>query len=308
MFSPSLFFFFNEPRFFFSSCPFFCPPDHRLHDAARHWLFVWTAQSVLTRRRRKPTGLHLSLWYVFVQSVDWHLTPSHQVRNRSPSPESKRCCFPSKLKTDLWFAVLTSSLMWKLSRCSWLHRSLKLLCLSFSLLWVFFPLGFFCTKDFTEILRWHFCLKSHKFEAKSRCCPVFQVFPPALNDLPPPMLDLFDLDETFSSEKVRLAQLTNKCKFRIANGASKHALQPSRYHLMDAYVRTYMSRAVRFHIKLTFICYLSRIRLMMCDKLMWEAWWLFSQQFSSHPVSHIGWSGVPLYVGLHSSFSSCITY
>lgn len=27
------------------------------------------------------------------------------------------------------------------------------------------------------------------------------------------MLDLFDLDESFSSEKVRLAQLTNKCKF-----------------------------------------------------------------------------------------------
>uniref|UniRef100_A0A8C5GMM4 ABC-type uncharacterized transport system domain-containing protein n=1 Tax=Gouania willdenowi TaxID=441366 RepID=A0A8C5GMM4_GOUWI len=37
------------------------------------------------------------------------------------------------------------------------------------------------------------------------------VFPPALNDLPPPMLDLFDLDETFSSEKVRLAQLAYKC-------------------------------------------------------------------------------------------------
>ncbi|CAJ1051803.1 LOW QUALITY PROTEIN: intraflagellar transport protein 52 homolog [Xyrichtys novacula] len=37
------------------------------------------------------------------------------------------------------------------------------------------------------------------------------VFPPTLSDLPPPMLDLFDLDETFSSEKVRLAQLTNKC-------------------------------------------------------------------------------------------------
>ncbi|XP_068171866.1 intraflagellar transport protein 52 homolog [Antennarius striatus] len=37
------------------------------------------------------------------------------------------------------------------------------------------------------------------------------VFPPALSDLPPPMLDLFDLDETFSSEEVRLAQLTNKC-------------------------------------------------------------------------------------------------
>lgn len=37
------------------------------------------------------------------------------------------------------------------------------------------------------------------------------VFPPSLSDLPPPMLDLFDLDESFSSEKVRLAQLTNKC-------------------------------------------------------------------------------------------------
>ncbi|XP_033823092.1 intraflagellar transport protein 52 homolog [Periophthalmus magnuspinnatus] len=37
------------------------------------------------------------------------------------------------------------------------------------------------------------------------------VFPPSTSDLPPPMLDLFDLDESFSSEKVRLAQLTNKC-------------------------------------------------------------------------------------------------
>lgn len=45
-----------------------------------------------------------------------------------------------------------------------------------------------------------------------------KVFPPALSELPPPMLDLFDLDETFSSEKVRLAQLTNKCKeIRIPN-------------------------------------------------------------------------------------------
>lgn len=40
-----------------------------------------------------------------------------------------------------------------------------------------------------------------------------QVFQPAFRDLPPPMLDLFDLDETFSSEKVRLAQLSNKCEF-----------------------------------------------------------------------------------------------
>ncbi|XP_056461624.1 intraflagellar transport protein 52 homolog [Gadus chalcogrammus] len=37
------------------------------------------------------------------------------------------------------------------------------------------------------------------------------VFPPAFRDLPPPMLDLFDLDEAFSSEMVRLSQLSNKC-------------------------------------------------------------------------------------------------
>ncbi|OUM67069.1 hypothetical protein PIROE2DRAFT_40308, partial [Piromyces sp. E2] len=37
------------------------------------------------------------------------------------------------------------------------------------------------------------------------------VFAPVLKDLPPPALDLFDLDENFASERVRLAQLTNKC-------------------------------------------------------------------------------------------------
>ncbi|KAJ8313480.1 hypothetical protein KUTeg_008967 [Tegillarca granosa] len=37
------------------------------------------------------------------------------------------------------------------------------------------------------------------------------VFPPQFRELPAPNLDLFDLDEQFSSEKVRLAQQTNKC-------------------------------------------------------------------------------------------------
>lgn len=37
------------------------------------------------------------------------------------------------------------------------------------------------------------------------------VFPPQFKELPAPGLDLFDLDEQFSSERVRLAQLTNKC-------------------------------------------------------------------------------------------------
>jgi intraflagellar transport protein 52 len=37
------------------------------------------------------------------------------------------------------------------------------------------------------------------------------VFPPCLREPPPPKLDLWDLDEQFASERVRLAQLTNKC-------------------------------------------------------------------------------------------------
>eukprot|EP00913_Durusdinium_trenchii_P033272 g31148.t1 len=37
------------------------------------------------------------------------------------------------------------------------------------------------------------------------------VFPPCLREPLAPNLDLFDLDEQFASERVRLAQLTNKC-------------------------------------------------------------------------------------------------
>jgi intraflagellar transport protein 52 len=37
------------------------------------------------------------------------------------------------------------------------------------------------------------------------------VWMPCLREQPPPALDLFDLDEDFASEKLRLAQLTNKC-------------------------------------------------------------------------------------------------
>lgn len=37
------------------------------------------------------------------------------------------------------------------------------------------------------------------------------VFPPSFREPGPPALDLFDLDDSFSSERVRLAQLTNKC-------------------------------------------------------------------------------------------------
>jgi intraflagellar transport protein 52 len=37
------------------------------------------------------------------------------------------------------------------------------------------------------------------------------LFPPSLKELPPPGLELFDLDEQFASEKIKMAQLTNKC-------------------------------------------------------------------------------------------------
>jgi len=37
------------------------------------------------------------------------------------------------------------------------------------------------------------------------------VFMPVMRELPAPPLELYDLDEHFSNEKIRLAQLTNKC-------------------------------------------------------------------------------------------------
>ncbi|XP_059618469.1 intraflagellar transport protein 52 homolog [Phlebotomus argentipes] len=37
------------------------------------------------------------------------------------------------------------------------------------------------------------------------------IFPPVFTDVPSPALELFDLDEAFSTEKAQLTQLTNKC-------------------------------------------------------------------------------------------------
>ncbi|BBN14641.1 intraflagellar transport protein 52 [Marchantia polymorpha subsp. ruderalis] len=60
------------------------------------------------------------------------------------------------------------------------------------------------------------------------------VFAPALRELPPPALDLFDLDECLASPASHLAQLTNKCKgadkedlnYYITKGASYVGLTP----------------------------------------------------------------------------------
>lgn len=46
---------------------------------------------------------------------------------------------------------------------------------------------------------------------------------PTLRELPPPALDLYDLDAQFSSEKLRLAVLTNKC----VNSQTRHGGQAS---------------------------------------------------------------------------------
>ena len=51
------------------------------------------------------------------------------------------------------------------------------------------------------------------FHFTSEC--VLQVFPPTFREMPPPSLELFDLDEQFSSEKVRVAQITNKCEYSV---------------------------------------------------------------------------------------------
>lgn len=40
---------------------------------------------------------------------------------------------------------------------------------------------------------------------------VLQVFPPVFSELPPPRLELYDLDEAFSSDRLQLTQFTNKC-------------------------------------------------------------------------------------------------
>ena len=60
-----------------------------------------------------------------------------------------------------------------------------------------------------------------KHEPLTLIHPEFQVplpprlpatFEPTHRELPPPALDLFDLDDHFASEKIRLSQLTNKCQ------------------------------------------------------------------------------------------------
>jgi len=78
----------------------------------------------------------------------------------------------------------------------------------------------FDTDLIPEVIATHQLL-SIKHEPLSLIHPEFQAplpprlpatFEPTHRELPPPALDLFDLDDHFASEKIRLSQLTNKCQ------------------------------------------------------------------------------------------------
>lgn len=67
-------------------------------------------------------------------------------------------------------------------------------------------------KAYTELEVTHAPLKLIEPQFETPLPPLRPaVFPPAFRELGPPALDLFDLDDCFSSEQVRLNQLTNKC-------------------------------------------------------------------------------------------------
>lgn len=56
------------------------------------------------------------------------------------------------------------------------------------------------------------------------------VFPPTFRDLPPPPLELFDLDDAFSSEFSRLAQFTNKY---IMTGSKTESSQELEFYIQE---------------------------------------------------------------------------
>lgn len=51
----------------------------------------------------------------------------------------------------------------------------------------------------------------HQKSKKLKFYFLIKVFPPTFRELPAPPLELFDLDEAFSSEMSRMAQIANKC-------------------------------------------------------------------------------------------------
>ena len=70
------------------------------------------------------------------------------------------------------------------------------------------------------------------------------MFPPQFCELPAPSLDLFDLDEHFSSERVRIAQLTNKCKCNSHTGGCTILALCTVLYPCDCFIRVYYHKQI----------------------------------------------------------------
>ncbi|XP_020708623.2 intraflagellar transport protein 52 homolog isoform X1 [Athalia rosae] len=109
-------------------------------------------------------------------------------------------------------------------------------------------------REYTKLFKQHFysinlnmipeCIKAYevlgvKKQPLTLITPQFEtplpptqasVFPPSFQELPPPALELFDLDEAFSSDLLKLSQLTNKY---LANKDQSNEME------LDYYIREF---------------------------------------------------------------------
>lgn len=60
-----------------------------------------------------------------------------------------------------------------------------------------------------------------------------QVFPPVFSDLPAPALELFDLDESFSSERAQVTQLAHKCLASAEESRSALNIKELEYFVLE---------------------------------------------------------------------------
>lgn len=61
------------------------------------------------------------------------------------------------------------------------------------------------------------------------------MFPPSFRDLEIPALELFDLEDSFGSERARLAQLANKCSPSSSDGKhTEETISDVEYFIQEA--------------------------------------------------------------------------
>ena len=207
--------------------------DLWLQHATRHSQVSRPAEDLSTGEWRRSQRHHHAVWQLLVQA-------GHQ-----PGPKRHQVCYTFCPHIILKAAYKISK--WNLfkSRVSCKHHLKFLLIVFISRIFLiflyrlFFSKSTFCNEN--AFLHWKiknelesntddsfyflFCRAfkqlNVKHEPLTLITPQFEtplpplqpaVFPPQFRELEPPKLDLFDLDEQFSSEKVRIAQQTNKCK------------------------------------------------------------------------------------------------